>query len=79
MDDDNREIPAHVLSRVSEYDWIGSLVMLPLGMALAGPVSSRIGLTTTLVGCGVLIFVVTLLTLLVPSVVRLVAAPRRAT
>jgi predicted MFS family arabinose efflux permease len=68
-----REIPAHVLSRVSAYDWFGSLVILPIGMALAGPVASKIGITTTLVGCGVLMVMLILLTLLVPSVVRLTA------
>jgi MFS family permease len=66
-----REIPAHVLSRVSAYDWFGSLVFLPLGMALVGPVASEIGITTTLVGCGVLMILLMLATLLVPSVVRL--------
>jgi hypothetical protein len=68
-----REIPTHVLSRVSAYDWFGSLVILPIGMALAGPVASKIGITTTLVGCGVLIFLLIVATLLVPSVVRLTA------
>jgi predicted MFS family arabinose efflux permease len=68
-----REIPAHVLSRVSAYDWFGSLVILPIGMALAGPVASKIGIKATLVGCGVLIIVLILLTLLMPSVIRLSA------
>jgi predicted MFS family arabinose efflux permease len=68
-----REIPPHVLSRVSAYDWFGSLVILPIGMALAGPVASKIGITTTLVGCGILIFLLIVATLLVPSVVRLTA------
>jgi hypothetical protein len=68
-----REIPVHVLSRVSAYDWFGSLVFLPLGMALVGPVASEIGMTTTLVGCGVLMVLLMLTTLLVPSVVRLTA------
>ena len=66
-----REIPAHMLSRVSAYDWFGSLVFLPLGMALVGPVASEIGITTTLVGCGVLMVLLILATLLVPSVIRL--------
>jgi nicotinamide riboside transporter PnuC len=69
-----REIPAHVLSRVSAYDWFGSLVFLPLGMALVGPVASEIGITTTLVGCGALMILLIVATLLVPSVVRLSAS-----
>ena len=72
-----REIPAHVLSRVSAYDWFGSLVFVPLGMALAGPVASMIGITTTLVGCGVLMVILNLATLLVPSVIRLTAPVER--
>jgi len=68
-----REIPAHVLSRVSAYDWFGSLVFLPLGMALVGPVASKAGITTTLVGCGVLMIFLIVVTLLVPSVARLTA------
>ena len=30
-------IPAHALSRVSSYDWMGSLVLLPVGFLVAGP------------------------------------------
>jgi Transmembrane secretion effector len=66
-----REIPARVLSRVSAYDWFVSLVFLPVGMTLAGPVASRIGITTTLVGSGLLMLVLTLTTLMVPAVVKL--------
>jgi MFS family permease len=72
-----RDIPTHVLSRVSAYDWFGSLVFVPIGMALVGPVASRVGISTTLVGCGVLTIVLILLTLLVPSVVRLTAPTRQ--
>jgi hypothetical protein len=71
-----REIPAHVLSRVSAYDWFGSLVFLPLGMALAGPVASAIGTARTLVGCGVAMVLLIVATLLVPSVVRMTAPTR---
>ena len=38
-----RHIPADALSRVSSYDWMGSLALLPLGFAIAGPVASVIG------------------------------------
>jgi MFS family permease len=41
-----REIPAEVLSRVSAYDWFGSLVFLPVGYAIAGPVASVVGIRT---------------------------------
>lgn len=71
-----REVPANVLSRVSAYDWFGSLVFLPIGMALVGPLASRIGITTTLVGSGVLMMLLILAVLAVPSVSRLQAPAR---
>ncbi|HEV2361959.1 MAG TPA: MFS transporter [Acidimicrobiales bacterium] len=42
-----REVPPEVLSRVSSYDWFGSLVFLPLGYAVIGPVSAAIGVRGT--------------------------------
>lgn len=32
-------IPPHALSRVSSYDWMGSLILLPVGFLVAGPVA----------------------------------------
>jgi MFS family permease len=71
-----REIPSDVLSRVSAYDWFGSLALMPIAMALVGPLSSRIGITTTLVGSGVLMLALVLSVLAVPSVIRLRAPDR---
>jgi predicted MFS family arabinose efflux permease len=42
------QIPPAALSRVSAYDWFGSLTFQPLGLALAGPLAEAIGVTTTL-------------------------------
>jgi predicted MFS family arabinose efflux permease len=42
-------VPDQALSRVSSYDWLGSLVFLPAGYMLAGPVSESIGVAETLV------------------------------
>jgi hypothetical protein len=39
-----RAIPTDVVSRVSAYDWFGSLAFYPLGQALAAPVATAIGL-----------------------------------
>jgi len=52
-------IPAGVLSRVSSYDWMGSLALLPLGYALAGPLAESLGarkvlLVGSIVGLGML-------------------------
>jgi predicted MFS family arabinose efflux permease len=36
-------VPPHMLSRVSAYDWMGSLALLPLGYLLAGPLGDAFG------------------------------------
>ncbi len=43
-----RHIPPQALSRVSAYDWMGSLVLLPIGYVLAGPLASLLGARTVL-------------------------------
>jgi predicted MFS family arabinose efflux permease len=48
-----RHIPAHALSRVSSYDWMGSLALMPVGFAAAGPLASALGARAVLgVGAG---------------------------
>ena len=47
------QIPPAALSRVSAYDWMGSLGLLPVGLLLAGPISAAIGeRETLLIGAG---------------------------
>ena len=43
-----RHVPEELLSRVSSYDWFGSLAAVPVGMLLWGPVSDEIGVDTAL-------------------------------
>ncbi len=43
-----QHIPPASLSRVSAYDWFGSLLCDPLGLALAGVVAAAIGMSRTL-------------------------------
>jgi MFS family permease len=43
-------IPADKLSRVSSYDWMVSLALLPLGYVLAGPLASALGAVEVLIG-----------------------------
>jgi predicted MFS family arabinose efflux permease len=43
-----RHIPATTLSRVSAYDWFGSMAFAPIGYALAGPAGAAIGFGTAL-------------------------------
>ena len=43
-----RHIPAESLSRVSAYDWFGSMAFQPLGFALWGPLAGAIGVDVAL-------------------------------
>jgi predicted MFS family arabinose efflux permease len=38
-----RHIPGEALSRVSAYDWLGSLALYPVGLAVWGPVAAAVG------------------------------------
>jgi MFS family permease len=64
------QVAPAAVSRVSSYDFAASLGLMPLGMAVAGPVADRIGLQATLAvmsGAGML---AALLWLAVPDVRR---------
>jgi len=41
-------VPAESLSRVSAYDWFGSMAFRPLGLAIWGPVAAAIGVSVSL-------------------------------
>jgi MFS family permease len=43
-----QHVPATALSRVSAYDWFGSLLCQPLGLAFAGVAAAAIGMSGTL-------------------------------
>ncbi|GAC1325010.1 MAG: hypothetical protein NVSMB13_07390 [Mycobacteriales bacterium] len=49
-----QRIPAHLLSRVSAWDWLGSLLLLPTGYLLAGPLAAVVGAVDVLVVGGLL-------------------------
>jgi MFS family permease len=70
-----RQVPARSLSRVSSYDWFGSFVFYPVGLAIWGPLSAVIGIHTSLwLAFG--LFILSVLALLaVPAVRRLPWAP----
>ncbi|HET7857411.1 MAG TPA: MFS transporter [Gaiellaceae bacterium] len=69
------------LSRVSAWDWMGSLVFLPLGLVLAGPISDAIGISRTLWGAFAWAVLSTLIVLLVREVrdLRRLEEPEPAT
>lgn len=66
-----REVPAASLSRVSSYDALGSLMLGPLGLLLAGPAAESIGPHRALLWCGVVMVVTTLFALSFPGVRQL--------
>jgi MFS family permease len=47
-----QRIPPAALSRVSSFDWMGSLALMPLGYLAAGPLAAAIGATAVMVGGG---------------------------
>ncbi|MFJ3893118.1 MULTISPECIES: MFS transporter [unclassified Streptomyces] len=71
----HREIPEESLSRVSSYDGFGSLAFAPLGLLVAGPLATTVGLGHTLAGCATLIVLATLGALLAPGVRALRTTP----
>jgi len=71
-------IPPHLLSRVSAWDWMGSLALLPLGYLLAGPVAEQVGAVRTMVVGGLLAVVSMALGLLPRSTRTLARLPAPA-
>jgi MFS family permease len=67
-----RVIPPDRLSRVSAYDWFGSVALVPIGYAIVGPLAAAFGVTTMLWVAVVALLVPTFVVLLVPSVTGLV-------
>jgi MFS family permease len=49
-----RHIPAHAISRISSFDWLGSVALNPLGYVLVGPISDSLGVGRTLALAGAL-------------------------
>ncbi|WP_299054816.1 MFS transporter [uncultured Nocardioides sp.] len=47
-----RRVPSHLLGRVASLDFFVSLSLMPVSMALAGPISELVGLRATFVAAG---------------------------
>jgi MFS family permease len=62
-------IPRYALSRVSAYDWMGSLALVPVGYVIAGPLADAFGARTVL-GVGSALGFVLLALALVPRQTR---------
>jgi len=63
-----QEIAQEKLSRVSSYDALGSFVLIPLGLAVAGPVAQAIGTRATILLAAAISLSATLAVLLVRDV-----------
>ncbi|MFF4864950.1 MFS transporter [Streptomyces sp. NPDC001231] len=72
-----REIPEQVLSRVSSYDWFGSLAFAPLGLLVAGPLAAVVGTSQALAGCAALVILATMAALFSPQVRTLRASDEK--
>ena len=70
-----QEIPPRLLSRVYSYDALGSFVLVPVGLAAAGPVAELIGIRATLWGAAAIAVGVTLAVLFVRDVRTLERKP----
>lgn len=69
-----RHIPSESLSRVSAYDWFGSLAFYPVGLAIWGPLAAAIGIGAALWIAFGLAMATTFALLAVPDVRRLPAS-----
>ena len=65
-----RNVPEHALSRISSFDWLGSVALNPIGYALIGPIAAAIGTSETLTVAAGLNIAVCVGIVLVPSVRR---------
>ena len=66
-----QHVPPHLLSRVYAYDALGSLVAIPVGQVLAGPLAAAVGVREAVALCAVVLMVVGAAATAVPAVRRL--------
>jgi hypothetical protein len=70
-----QQVPPHAVSRISSFDWLGSVALNPLGYLLIGPVSAMIGVAPTLYGTALINALAGVAVSFVPSVRALRPAP----
>ena len=68
-------IPADVLARATSFDWLLSIIAMPIGFAVSGPVADHIGIQPTLVAAAAIMVVPLLLIVLVPGVRSVTRTP----
>jgi MFS family permease len=72
-----REVPQAALSRVSAYDWFGSIAFVPIGFILVGPLSALLGVRSTLLFGAIWAAGSCAVVLATPSIRHLTTAPDR--
>ena len=60
-------VPSAMLGRVSSLDWLISIGLLPISLALTAPISAVVGARATLVGAGIIGAAITLAALFLPG------------
>jgi predicted MFS family arabinose efflux permease len=70
-----RNIPDHLISRLSSFDWFGSVALNPIGYVLVGPLSGRIGVAETLYLAAAVNAAVTVCVVLTPTIRGFVDRP----
>ncbi|WP_225827776.1 MFS transporter [Streptomyces naphthomycinicus] len=72
------QVPPDVLNRIHAYDVAGSLAMMPVGQALAGPAAGALGADHVLLAAGAVSLAVAAILLAIPAVRDLVRADATA-
>jgi MFS family permease len=70
-----QHIPLATLSRVSSYDWAGSLALEPIGLLVIAPIAAGVGLSPTLWGAALFVLLCQAAVVGVPRVRSLPARP----
>jgi hypothetical protein len=70
-----RQVPDHLMSRLSSFDWFGSVALNPIGYALVGPVANRLGVAETLYFAAAANALVTIVVASTPAIRNLRADP----
>lgn len=70
-----REIPVHLIGRITSLAWLSSFGLMPLGQALTGPLTNLVGTTVVLMLAAGLVLVVPPCLLLVQGMTRFHTVP----
>ena len=69
------KIPEHLISRISSFDWFGSVAFNPIGYVLVGPLSELVGVAGALYLSAAVNVAASLVVLAMPSVRAIRSGP----